>query len=240
MTIQLPTDFDRLPEWRRLKMEVGAAAATAALVALFRELVYLERSGLSPGLIPADHHDSVLVAVNDAVGEAAVIQSGHLEESGIVQVSPEAGDWRCPIWVQCQSAPTKAAPHQALGNRISRLGAATRRLEQNPTLALVVDPAAFQIEGQEKALNGEQQQAVMWFIHALDHALDQPQREPSEVRSSLVRDAYAALQRTGGKDGVKTCLKRIATRKVTNPALLAGVRTESLLADWDGWMQRLA
>lgn len=241
MNIPIPIDLDRRHDFRLLLQDndQDEALTIAIFFVLFRELAYLQREGHPVGVIPASCWPIVEQSLTRLQEDTPNGWRGLLVGPTRLLRPVEGGDEVvCPAYVGLVSEAQASLPSgggiPALGTAVSKASRASRKLQQDPTLHLLLDPALF--EGDDWP--ADLQQSAVWLVRSLDSVLERHQpRGNDEFTASLLRDAREALRLSGGQDKARQVLMGLAKLRVKEPMKFGGMRAEGLLPQWRQWME---
>ena len=251
----LPQDLDRRPEFRSLTRGADGfsdAEAAGVMWVLFRELFYLhQRDPLNPGLVTPEYLDFLIDELNrwtrrdwDRERWLSVLVD---ERRPSVLKQVDEG-WNCPLFFEQQRenhSLINGPGFGLVGRATHRLASMARRLDKSPGLALFIDPKLFVVEEESedgkvvtREMTDIERQNAVWLIRAVDHLLGHPIRENDAFTKSLVADAHYAMNRYG-KEPCYAQLAMLAKMQLLHPQVFTGKRTETLLAEWDGWLEKV-
>lgn len=239
--IHIPSDFERLPEYRMLCCALkerlpasGAipsptaieAMATHLWMRLWVELTYQARTTNRPGWLGDGRRlfeESVGALFGDDCPPAKLLLEAKVLEE-------REGALYCAAFAACnQDKAGNFVKGEKRGQMRSEFVRQEKELLQNAlAMAQLLPPEKFRkVDGTE--MNSEEAKAAMLVIQRIDRALRQPVRNPGAHTQGLVADACAVQLKHGTEQIKNVCFWLLEARE--HPA--TPKTAEQILAKWD-------
>lgn len=236
MGVQIPIDFERISEFRKLERLCDGAGdyqALAAYVRLYVELAYLAQSGNQLGR--ATRSDLEIYA--DGFGPKII---DHLVQVGLLRRDTSSGGDGEVFWCDRFArdnrhlAPGSTNMHER-GWLASKLARAQRKAEgESLQLALMIPKEYFMKDGKE--FPAETCNRIQLLIRSLDSVMLAPHRQEAAFTETLIHDAHKVVS-SKSEHEITSALQRLV--KFRKHPRVQSLTTEDLLQDWDNTVGKI-